>query len=143
MEFQDIIFFVIFLVLTLLPKKQRKVLDEGTSQDIETVRKRIEALKRQRSHTQPVSPKIEVEKAKSPKPVFSAYKHIPTNEVVIPSTPVEICTNLPKAKIPPTSFTSKKNITPSTGRNLTTWMIGQIILDKPAFKKNYGNFMDR
>jgi len=140
MELQDIIFFVVFLLFTLLPRKHRRTSDEAP-QDMEAVRKRIEALKRQRSHTQPVLPKAEIKETLKPKPVFSAYKHLPVNKTIIPQDPIE--TPLQTSTISPPVSKPQKDVSSPTHGNLTSWMIGQIILDKPAFKKNYGNFMDR
>ena len=138
MDFQDILFFIVFLALTALPKK-RKEKPEDTSTEFEATRKKIEALKKQRTQT---LPKASHDTQKQPpKVIFSAYKHINHLEKKPCDTPSEpLPPTIPKTPCP--SFVSKT----SNGMqhpSIRTGMIGKIILDKPAFKKNYGNFIDR
>ena len=153
MDFEDIITLVLILILAIIPKKKKQILEpdlESESMDnpnVSEVRKRIEAMKRQRNtNAQPSQTyRSTLDVPNSPfKRNFSAYKHLPKQaniQINVSNEAIE----LPKAKV---SAIQKpvNNISKHMGckkTKLHEWIIGQVVLDAPAFRKNYGNFFNR
>ena len=146
MDWQDVLSFIIFLLLVLFSKKGRPTEEGETPSDeepsfseIDTVRKKIEALKRQRSgvpekkvaaHPEPIKERL----------IFSAYKHLPKEEpaesIVIPEVvPVVPVEEKPKDIPKSIDFPREKS-------RLRDWVMGQVILGVPAYRR-YGNFIHR
>ena len=146
MDWQDVLSFIIFLLLVAFSKK-RKLVEEDESpseeepsfSEIDTVRKKIEALKRQRSGVSGEKVAAHEESVKK-RPVFSAYKHLPKEKpaesIAIPEvvsvTPVE-----EKSKDIPKSIDL-----PQKKSRLRDWVMGQVILGAPAYRR-YGSFIHR
>ena len=148
MDLEDIITLVVVLFLAVIPKKKRQAMDAEPvdDSDVSEVRKRIEALKRQRntnepsSHSQeaPLKPKTSIKRN------FSAYKHIPQQVIAEKNVPNEAI-HLPEPK-PAIIRKPENNVQKNVANKKTKlheWIIGQAVLDAPAFRKNYGNFFNR
>ena len=142
-----IIAYIVVLLLTLFGRKKKTIDEEETcdSPDVIEARRRIEALKRQRN-----APNLHVHETQSVqtlKPVkrnFSAYKHLPKWDDITEKALSENV-ELPLPKIISASSSEnvmQKNIDPKRSK-LQQWIIGQVILDQPAFRKNYGSFFNR
>lgn len=138
MDFQDILFFIVFLALAALPKKRQEK-PEKVSNEFEAARKKIENLKKQR--TQTLTKASHDAKKQPPQVIFSAYKHISHLE----KKPCDASSEPLPSTIPekPCPSLASKTSNRMQQSSIKMWMIGKIILDKPAFKKNYGNFIDR
>jgi|GEM_PF-3334816 len=149
MDLEDIITLVLVLLLAVIPKKKRQAMDSEPvdDPDVNEVRKRIEDLKRQRntnaqtshSYETPLKPKPSLVKRN-----FSAYKHLP-QQVKLEESISYDTVELPKVKIsavPKPINSIEKNIA-NKKTKLHEWIIGQVILGSPAFRKNYGNFFNR
>lgn len=142
MDFQDILFLLIFLIFSFLPKKKKsEVLEEGTDDQIEVVRKKIEALKRKRNNSSLNETSTKVEDLNpnivlpNKQKEFSAYKRtLPTYE---PPVYEAQC-------ITPSPVVSEtKNIKPAA-KPLREGMKWHIILSKPVCTQSfYGNFTNR
>ena len=75
---------------------------------------------------------------------FSAYKHLPeqtTTEGNIPDAAVLLTE--PKDLVVPVSANPVQRDVADKKTKLREWITGQVILDTPAFGKNYGNFFNR
>ena len=75
---------------------------------------------------------------------FSAYKHLPeqtTTEENIPDATVFLTE--PKASIVLGVANNIQRSVVDKKTKLREWVTGQVILDVPAFRKNYGNFFNR
>ena len=75
---------------------------------------------------------------------FSAYKHLPeqtTTEGNIPDAAVLLTE--PKDLVVPVSASPVQRDVADKKTKLREWLIGQVILDTPAFGKHYGNFFHR
>ena len=75
---------------------------------------------------------------------FSAYKHLPrqtTTEESIPNTAV--CLTEMKAPFVSVPASPVQRDVAGKKTRLREWVTGQVILDTPAFRKNYGNFFNR
>ena len=146
MDFQDILFLLIFLGISFLSKKTKmSPLDEETDDQAELVRKKIEALKRKRSGTDLDEAHTHVE-AIEPNPFwetkrkeFSAYKHpLPVYEQPVYECEPQV---IEKQPILPKIKPSKPKCAPSTLREGMKW---HIILSKPVCTRSfYGNFTNR
>ena len=146
MDWQDVLSLIVFLVLVAFSKKRKPSEEADTSlpeeepsfSEIDTVRKKIEALKQQRRQTsrEAVAPQ---EGSVKVRPAFSAYKHLPKEEAVlsvkIPEVPVMPMAEKPKDVI-------KSIDLPHKTSKLHNWMVGQIVLGTPAYRR-YGNFVHR
>ena len=144
MEWQDVLSLIVFLLLVTFSKKRKPAEDEDEALPeaeprIDTVRKKIEALKRQRCEAakEAVTPH---EKPVKVRPEFSAYKHLPKEETVplvaIPEVvPAMAVTEKPKDVIKSIDLPHKKS-------RLRNWVVGQVVLGTPAYKR-YGNFIHR
>ena len=149
MDLEDIITLVVVLFLAVIPKKKKREFETEPLDmpDVSEVRKRIEALKRQRNANVQTSHSYETPlKPKNPpiKRNFSAYKHLP-QQIKIEESISNDTVELPKVKIsvvPKPINNIEKNIA-NKKTKLHEWIIGQVILDTPAFRKNYGNFFNR
>ena len=136
-----IIAYIIVLLLTLFGRKKKTIDEEETcdSPDVIEARRRIEALKRQRN-----APTQSVQTLKPVKQGFSAYKHLPKWDDITEKAPSENV-ELPLPKIISASSSEnvmQKNIDPKRSK-LQQWIFGQVVLDQPAFRKNYGSFFNR
>lgn len=144
MDWQDVLSLIVFILLATFSKKRKPAeADEAPSEEgsseIETVRKRIEALKRQRNNLPPdhIAP-TEVPAKK--RPAFSAYKHLPKEEVVATVAMPEV---VPDVSLEKTPKEPPKSIdVPRKRSRLRDWVMGQVILEAPAYKR-YGNFIHR
>ncbi len=149
MDLEDIITLVLVLLLAVIPKKKKQEMDAEPvdDPDVNEVRKRIEDLKRQRNTNEPSSHPYETPLKPKPSPVkrnFSAYKHLPKQVISEGNGPNETI-HLPEIKpsaAPKPINSIEKNIA-NKKTKLHEWIIGQVILDSPAFRKNYGNFFNR
>ena len=75
---------------------------------------------------------------------FSAYKHLPeqtTTEGNIPD--VAVLLTEPTAPFVSVSASPVQRDVSEQKTKLREWLTGQVILDVPAFRKNYGNFFNR
>lgn len=146
MDFQDILFLLIFLGISFLSKKTKmSPLDGETEDQAEVVRKKIEALKRKRrgmdldethAHVETIEPSPFGEtKWKE----FSAYKHpLPVYEQPAYECEPQV---IAKQTILPKIKPSKPKCVPSTLREGMKW---HIILSKPVCTQSfYGNFTNR
>lgn len=146
MDWQDVLSLVIFILLATFSKKRKPAeADETSSEEevgpseIETVRKKIEALKRQRNSRLP-EPVASAEAPEKKRPTFSAYKHLPKEEV-IPKVPIpKVVPDIPLEKTP--KEPPKSIDVPRRRSRLRDWVMGQVILNAPAYKR-YGNFIHR
>lgn len=153
MDFEDIITLVLVLVLALIPKKKKQIpehdleLEPVDNPDVSEVRKRIEAMKRQRNTNSQSSP---LYRAPSEVPTstvkqnFSAYKHLP-KQIKSVGELLNESVHLPEQKIstvPKPVNNIQKNVA-NKNIKLHEWITGQVVLDVPAFRKNYGNFFNR
>ena len=137
MEWEDWISLLVFFALFVLPKKKRiqKELREEVTPEVEEVRKKIEALKQQRTQSRPVV--MEPQRRN-----FTAYQHLPkpialektVEQPVLAAVNGSVLSNCTSVKLD--NLVTKK-------RNLHHWVVGQIVLGTPAYRKNYGNFMAR
>jgi hypothetical protein len=74
---------------------------------------------------------------------FSAYKHLPeqtTTEGNIPDTAVFLTESKASVVLGVANNIQRGVVDKKT--KLREWIIGQVILDIPAFRKNYGNFFN-
>lgn len=148
MDYQDIITFVIVLLLTLIPKKKKTTFETDPLDDPDVIeaRKRIEALKRQRNATEQSMRSERPLPSRPSKPVkqtFSAYKHLPKSVEPMENVPLETGTVEPMcSKVQSKENKVQKKVEPKRTK-LHEWIIGQVILDTPAYRKNYGNFFNR
>ena len=146
MDFQDILFFLIFLVFSFLSKKTKmRPLDEEMDDQTELVRKKIEALKRKRSETDLDEAHAHVETIepspfpKTTRKEFSAYKQsLPIYEQPVYKCEPQVIVN--KTIFPKTN-PSKPKCAPCSLREGMKW---HIILSKPVCTRSfYGNFTNR
>ena len=74
---------------------------------------------------------------------FSAYRHLPeqtTAEESIPDATVFLTE--PKDLVVPVSASPVQRDVVDKKTKLREWLTGQVVLDVPAFRKNYGNFFN-
>lgn len=139
MDFQDILFLLIFLGLSFLSKKSKtSPLDEETDEQAEVVRKKIEALKRKRSRTdfEAIPANTETQGLENKRKEFSAYKHLPAHE-----QPVYEAQEIVQPAILPNE---RKVVTKQSVKSLREKMKWHIILSKPVCTRSfYGNFTNR
>lgn len=146
MDWQDVFSLIIFLLLAAFSKK-RKPAEEGKEaipeepvfSDVDTVRKKIEVLKQQRIQASNVNSKPH-EAPKKERPIFSAYKHLPKEEIVEEFQASEAVSEV-------SVVGKQKDITksvdlPRKKSRLRDWVVGQVILGTPAYRR-YGNFIHR
>ena len=145
MDFQDILFLLIFFVFSFLPKKKKTgSLEDAADNQAELVRKKIEALKRKRSNSVLKETSVSVEKSKNTRfqPAskdFSAYKHgfLKYAETVNESQEVVM------APIFSTKVKEERKLEHST-KSLREKMKWHIILSKPICSRSfYGSFTNR
>ena len=146
MDWQDVFSFIVFLLLIVFSKKRKTVegdepLSEGepTFSEIDTVRRKIEALKRQRSSVSKGNVAAQ-EKPVKERPIFSAYKHLPKPEtmesIASPeANPLASVEEKPKEVMKSIDLPRKRS-------RLHDWVVGQVILGTPAYRR-YGNFIHR
>ena len=114
---------------------------------IKTIGKQTKAPQRQcNTDTQPVPSHRLRSDAPLPsaKRNFSAYRHLPKQTTAEESVPdATVFLTEPKASV---VFEVTNNIQRGVvdkKTKLREWVTGQVILDVPAFRKNYGNFFNR
>ena len=138
MDWQDILSLVVFLLLVAFPKKPKPAKQKEASSDepnVDVVRKKIEALKRQRSKT-PTEPVLHSEIPVKKQPVFSAYTHL------IEPEKIETIENSEKPQ--QTSVDVYANVAiksidrPRKRIRLQNWVVGQVVLGTPAYRR-YGD----
>lgn len=163
MDFEDIanaLWVGVIVVVAVLSGKRKKISGSGRTPkpsgnfDADKVRKLVRAtgrlvktVKHQGSNnTQPSqSRRSRSDIPLSPaKRTFSAYKHLPKQTVTEESVPdVAVCLTEPKNLAVLGSVSPIQRGVTDKKTKLREWLIGQVILDVPAFKKNYGNFFNR
>lgn len=143
MDLQDILFLLIFLGISFLSKKSKtSPLNEESDDQAEVVRKKIEALKRKRSGTNPEATHTNTE-IQEPNPFlenkrkeFSAYKHLSVHEQPV-YEPQEIVQSVILSN-------ERKVSTKQSVKSLREKMKWHIILSKPVCTQSfYGNFTNR
>ena len=112
MDFQDILFLLIFFIFSILPKKKKAyVLDEDLDDQTDVVRKKIEALKRKRNKTG-LDNETHAEIIKqntcldTKRKEFSAYKH----SLPVYTPPIYECESQAIAQKPIFSQTTLRNV---------------------------------
>ena len=146
MDWQDVLSFIIFLLLVAFSKKRKLVEEDETPleeepsfSEIDTVRKKIEALKRQRSGISGEKVAAHEEPVKK-RPVFSAYKHLPKEE---PAESLAVSEMVPIVPVEEKPKDIPKSIDlPQKKSRLRDWVVGQVILGTPAYRR-YGSFIHR
>ena len=114
---------------------------------IKTIGKLIKAPQRQYNTNPQTSPahKSQPDVPLSPvKRNFSAYKHLPeqtTTEGNIPD--VAVLLTEPTAPFVSVSASPVQRDVSEQKTKLREWLTGQVILETPAFRKDYGNFFNR
>ncbi len=114
---------------------------------IKAIGKQVKATRRQCNTNPQISPSHTSRSDAPPSPVkrnFSAYKHLPRQTTTAGNIPdAAVC--LPEVKAPviyrPVSPVQRDVADKKT--RLREWLTGQVILGTPAFRKNYGNFLNR
>ena len=156
MDFEDIVCAVAFgvcIIFRILSDKRKQTLksdqksEPSCHPDVGNIRKRTKATQR-RSNTKPqTSPSHKSRPDTPPSPVkrnFSAYKHLPkqtTTEQSIPDATFFLTE--PKAPVVSVSASPVQRDVAGKKTRLREWVTGQVVLDTPAFRKNYGNFFNR
>ena len=75
---------------------------------------------------------------------FSAYKHLPTQSTAEGNIPdAAVCLTEMKAPFVSVSASPVQRDISEQKTKLREWLTGQVVLDAPAFRKNYGNFFNR
>ena len=75
---------------------------------------------------------------------FSAYKHLLKQIVTDGNIPdAAVCLTEPKVPVVSVSASPVREGVADKKTKLREWLTGQVILDTPAFRKNYGNFFNR
>lgn len=156
MDFEDIVCAVAFgvcIILRILSDKRKQTLksdqksEPSCHPDVSNIRKRTKATQRQCNTKPQTSPSHKSRPNTPPSPVkrnFSAYKHLPeqiTTEESIPNTAV--CLTEMKTPFVSVSASPVQRDVAGKKTRLREWVTGQVILDTPAFRKNYGNFFNR
>ena len=157
MDFEDIAFAIagtVAVALKVLSRKRKRLAGSGRNpsgnvdadkvrKQIKTVGKLIKATQRWAqptpSHRSP--PDVPLSPVKRN---FSAYKHLPkqtTTERNISDATVLLTE--PKAPAVSVSASPIQRDVSDKKEKLREWITGQVILDVPAFRKNYGNFFNR
>lgn len=149
---------MIVVVVAVLSEKKKRISGSGRKpsgnfdadkvrKQIKTIGKLIKTIQRQcNTNTQP-SPSYKSRPDTSPSPVkrnFSAYKHLPkqtTAEESVSGATVHLTE--PKAPVVLEVANNIQRDVVDKKTKLREWIIGQVILDTPAFRKNYGNFFNR
>lgn len=146
MEWQDVLSVIIFLLLAAVSKKRKPtekdeapVEEEPSFSDIDTVRKKIEALKQQRREASR-GEVVPCGKSVKERPVFSAYKHLPKDEAVPLVAVPEVIPVMPMTEKP--KEVTKSIDLPQKRSRLHDWVVGQVVLGTPAYRR-YGNFIHR
>lgn len=115
--------------------------------DVGRVRKQIKTIQRSCNTDAQRTPLRKSRSDTSPSPVkrnFSAYKHLPkqtTAEESVSGATVHLTE--PKAPVVLEVANNIQRDVVDKKTKLREWIIGQVILDTPAFRKNYGNFFNR
>ena len=156
MDFEDIVCAVAFgvcIILRILSDKRKQTLksdqksEPSCHPDVGNIRKRTKATQRPCNTDAQPSPSHKSRPDTPPSPVkrnFSAYKHLPeqtTTEENIPDTAV--CLTEMETPFVSVSASPVQRDVAGKKTKLRQWLTGQIILDTPAFRKNYGNFFNR
>lgn len=148
MDVEDIITLVLVFLLAIIPKKKKRKFETEPldTPDVSEVRRRIEAMKRQRNANAPssLSQEVPLKPKTSIKRNFSAYKHL-HQQVIAEENALNEAIHLPEPKpaiIRKPVNNVQKNVAIKKTK-LHEWIIGQVVLDTPAFRKNYGNFFNR
>lgn len=146
MDWQDVLSLIIFLLLAAFSKKRKPAEEEQETipggpvfSDVDTVRKKIEALKQQRNKAAKVNAQPHEAPTKE-RPVFSAYKHLPKQEVVEKFQASKVISEVPIVEKPKDIIKSVD--LPRKKSRLHDWVVGQVILGVPAYRR-YGNFIHR
>ena len=163
MDFEDIAHAVwvgVIIVVAVLSGRSKRISvpnreskPSGTP-DVGRVRKPIKAIGKQVKATRrpcntnpQTSPSHKSRPDTPPSPVkrnFSAYKHLPkqtTTEENIPDATVLLTE--PKASVVLGVANNIQRGVVDKKTKLREWVTGQVILGTPAFRKNYGNFLNR
>ena len=147
MDWQDVLSIIIFLLLATISKKRKPAEDaeaplgedEPSFSNIDTVRKKIEALRRQRCGI-PDKDVVTPQPPAQQRPIFSAYKHLPKEENIA-SMAVSEPISMPLAEKKPKEVLKSIDLSQKKPR-LRDWVVGQVILGTPAYRR-YGNFIHR
>ena len=156
MDFEDIaniLWVGTILVLAVLSGKGKRVSvlvrksKPSDNPDVGRVRKQIKTIQRSCNTNPQTSPshqsRTDVPHT-SVKRNFSAYKHLheqTTTEENIPDATVFLTD--PKASVVLGVANNIQRGVVDKKTKLREWLTGQVILDTPAFRKNYGNFFNR
>ena len=147
MDFQDILFFLIFLIFSILPKKRKPdVLEENEEEkniQVEQVRKKIEAIKSKRNPSN-------FDKVHAPDETVESKLLKKTNQedfskppLPIYKQPVYEC-EPPKIEKSPICLKTKISKPKALQNTLREGMKWHIILSKPVCTRSlYGNFTNR
>lgn len=142
MDWQDVLSWVVFLLVVVFSKKRKPAEDNvpsPTEPEMEAVRKKIEALKRQRNKKPQESVRSHEDSVKE-HPLFSAYNHLANIEMVEPK---QMPTVVPFVSVKENSNVALKSVDlPQKKAKLRDWVVGQVVLGTPAYKR-YGNFAHR
>jgi hypothetical protein len=164
MDFEDIVCAVAFgvcIILRILSDKRKQTLksdqksEPSCHPDVGKVRKqpiktigKLSKTTRRPCNTKPQTSPSHKSRPDTPlSPVkrnFSAYKHLPeqtTTEGNIPD--VAVLLTEPTAPFVSVSASPVQRDVAGKKTRLREWVTGQVILDTPAFRKNYGNFFNR
>lgn len=161
MDLEDIanaVWVGMILVLAVLSGRSKRISGSGRKPsgnfDADKVRKRIEtigkpikATRRPRNTDAQPSPSHRSRPdvpLSSVKRNFSAYKHLPKQTTIAENIP-DATAFLTESKAPvvPVSASPVQRDVADKKAKLRERIIGQVILDVPAFRKNYGNFFNR
>ena len=146
MDWQDVFSFILFFLLVVFSKKRKQeeedvspLEEELSPSNVDTVRKRIEALKRKRN-AKPQEEVILHNPSTKERPRFSAYKHLPEEQIIETiltpeAIPMVSAEEKPKDILKSIDLSQKKS-------RLHHWVVGQIVLGTPAYRR-YGNFIHR
>lgn len=156
MDFEDIahaLWVGVILVVAVLSGRGKRVAvlvrksKPSGNPDVGRVRKQIKTIQRSCNTDAQRTP---LRKSRSDVPLssvkrnFSAYKHFPkqtTAEESVPDATVHLTE--PKAPVVSVSASPIQRNVAGKKTKLREWITGQVILDAPAFRKNYGNFFNR
>ena len=156
MDFEDIVCAVAFgvcIILRILSDKRKQTLksdqksEPSCHPDVSNIRKRTKATQR-RSNTKPQTSPSHKSRPDTPlSPVkrnFSAYKHLPEQTTAEESvSDATVLLTEPKAPVVLGVANNIQRGVVDKKTKLREWLTGQVILDVPAFRKNYGNFFNR
>ena len=156
MDFEDIVCavaFGVYIIFRILCDKRKQTLESDQKSEpsyhpnVGNVRRRTKATQRRsntnaqlsRSHGSPSDiPHSSVKRN------FSAYKHLPEQTAIKENIPdATVCLAEPKAPVirKPVNYVQEEVADKKT--KLREWIMGQVILGAPAFRKNCENFLNR